>query len=73
VTDRELMQQALECLLDWEEESCGNGWSIKDQQTVDAIRARLADEMPIKIFGPNLEEILNAAGFYRIKEKNADQ
>ena len=24
--------------------------------------------LPLKIFGPNLEEILNAAGFYRKKE-----
>lgn len=42
MTDRELMQQALECLLLWEEEATGHGWSVKDQETVDALRARLA-------------------------------
>ena len=33
------------------------------------LRAALAEtQMPTKIFGPNLEETLNAAGFYRKKE-----
>ena len=46
MTDRELLQQAMECLLAWEEESSGYGWSKLDQETVDAIRTRLAQPEP---------------------------
>jgi hypothetical protein len=37
-------------------------------QIFQALRSRLADEMPVKILGPSLEEILNAAKFYRSRE-----
>jgi hypothetical protein len=43
MTDRELLQQALDCLLAWDKESSGHGWSISDQECVDAIRARLEE------------------------------
>ena len=46
MTDRELMQMALDCLLAWEEESSGYGWSISDQECVEALRARLAQPEP---------------------------
>jgi hypothetical protein len=46
MTDRELMQQALDCLLAWKEESSGYGWSISDQECVEALRARLAQPEP---------------------------
>jgi hypothetical protein len=46
MTDRELMQQALNCLLAWKEESSGYGWSISDQECVEALRARLAQPEP---------------------------
>ena len=39
------------------------------EAAVDGLKAALAEtQMPTKIFGPNLEEILNAAGFYKKKE-----
>lgn len=46
MTDRELMQQALDCLLAWKEESSGYGWSISDQECVEELRARLAQPEP---------------------------
>jgi hypothetical protein len=49
MTDRELMQQALDCLLAWKEESSGYGWSISDQECVEALRARLAQPEPQEI------------------------
>jgi hypothetical protein len=64
MTDRELMQQALDAL----EQFCTYNAMLQPLETRDALRARLADEMPTKIFGPNLEEILNAAGFFKKKE-----
>jgi hypothetical protein len=46
-------------------------------EVIEELKAELAKpEMPTKIFGPNLEEILNAAGFYRrdmdTKQENVD-
>jgi len=49
------------------------GWGYKDDEKIDKaltaareLQQELAKpEMPAKIFGPNLEQILNAAGFYR--------
>jgi hypothetical protein len=64
MTDRELMQQALDAL----EQFCTYNAMLQPLETRDALRARLADEMPTKIFGPNLEEILNATGFFKKKE-----
>ena len=40
-----------------------------DVGAINNLRAALAlTQMPTKIFGPNLVEMLNAAGFYRKKE-----
>lgn len=40
-----------------------------DVGAINMLRAALLEtQMPTKICGPNLEEILNAAGFYRKKE-----
>jgi hypothetical protein len=46
-------------------------------EIIEELKVELAKpEIPTKIFGPNLEEILNAAGFYRrdvsTKQKNID-
>ena len=45
------------------------GWCDKVDEALYAVRELQAEssmlKMPTKIFGPNLEEILNAAGFYR--------
>ena len=60
----EAMKQALDAL----EQFCTYNAMLQPLETRDALRARLADEMPTKIFGPNLEEILNAAGFFKKKE-----
>jgi hypothetical protein len=61
---RAIMQQALDALRHHRQQT-----TFQFQQTNDAIAAlekELAKpEMPTKIFGPNLEQILNAAGFYR--------
>lgn len=47
-------------------EALTNPSTIAVQHAIELIKAELAKpEMPTKIFGPNLEEILNAAGFYR--------
>ena len=46
MTDRELLQMALDCLLAWEEESSGYGWSLADQECVETLRARLAQPEP---------------------------
>ena len=44
-------------------------WSALNEQALAAARELQAEsamlKMPTKIFGPNLEQILNAAGFYR--------
>lgn len=43
-------------------------WLDKMNATIPALRQALAqpeNQQPTKIFGPSLEEILNAAGFYR--------
>jgi hypothetical protein len=63
---RELLQQALNALLI----SAPLGHAMEDYEyrhkVIKDIEAELAKpEMPTKIFGPSLEEILNAAGFYR--------
>ena len=50
-------------------------WSKLNEQALAAARELQAEKqepinkMPTKIFGPNLEEILNAAGFYRQPEQ----
>ena len=62
MTDREALEMALEALT--------NPSTISVQHAIKLIRAELAKpEMPTKIFGPNLEQILNAAGFYRQPEQ----
>jgi hypothetical protein len=60
--DRELMQMALDELEKAEHEY------FSYQKVIKALRERLAKDMPIKIFGPDLEKILNNAGFYRKRE-----
>ena len=65
MTDLELLREALEALT-----YTGPKYIYSD--TIDALRARLAqpeqEQMPTKIMGPNLEEVLNAAGFYKQRE-----
>ena len=47
-------------------EALTNPSTIAVSHAVELIRAELAKpEMPTKIVGPNLEQILNATGFYR--------
>ena len=47
-------------------EALTNPSTIAVQHAIELIKAELAKpEMPTKIVGPNLEQILNAAGFYR--------
>ncbi len=47
-------------------EALTNPSTIAVSHAIELIRAELAKpKMPTKIFGPNLEQILNAAGFYR--------
>ena len=47
-------------------EALTNPSTIAVSHAVELIKAELAKpEMPTKIVGPNLEQILNAAGFYR--------
>ena len=61
---REIMQQALHHLVELADDLRRIPSDIA--QTIAALEAELAKaEMPTKIFGPNLEQILNAAGFYR--------
>jgi hypothetical protein len=72
MTDRELLQQSLNELEHYE--------TIFEERNINkiiiAIKARLAQpesvpllqREPTKIFGPNLEGILNKAGFYKNKE-----
>jgi hypothetical protein len=44
-------------------------WMAYIEKTWDAAQKEAwADKQPTKIFGPNLEEILNGAGFYRKRE-----
>jgi hypothetical protein len=64
--NRELLKQALDAL----RISAPLGHAMEDYEyrhkVIKDIEAELAKpEMPTKIFGPNLEQILNAAGFYR--------
>jgi len=65
--DRELLQQAL----DYMDDNCG-AYSDDYRKLIEAIRARLAqpelEQMPTKIIRPNLEGVLNAAGFYKQRE-----
>lgn len=42
MTDKELLQEALERLLAWKEESSEYGWSLADEECVEALRARLS-------------------------------
>jgi hypothetical protein len=47
-----------------------NCWHYTRDLALDALRAALAQpdtEMPKTLFGPNLEEVLNAAGFFKRK------
>ena len=57
---RAAAQAALEELIASE----SNAWNVIN----DIEAALLETQMPTKICGPNLEETLNAAGFYRKKE-----
>ena len=68
MTDRELLQQAMECLLAWEEESSGYGWSKRDQETVDAIRTRLA-QPETKVFGWLEMDDISEECFVQLEEK----
>jgi hypothetical protein len=44
-------------------------WMAYIEKTWDAAQKEAwANQQPTKIFGPNLEEILNGAGFYRKRE-----
>ena len=44
-------------------------WMAYIEKTWDAAQKEAwSDQQPTKIFGPNLEEILNSAGFYRKRE-----
>jgi hypothetical protein len=66
MTDSELMQEALNQLELYETKPEFNS---NINKTIYALRARLLQEqMPTKIMGPNLEGVLNAAGFYRKRE-----
>jgi hypothetical protein len=63
---RTAAQQALEALM-WHDETVR---TRGDSEAITALRAALKQEetlqvKPTKIMGPNLEEILNGAGFYR--------
>ena len=61
---RELLQQALRDLVRLADDLR----KIPDDiaQTIKALEQELAKpEIPTKLFGPNLEQILNAAGFYK--------
>ena len=51
MTDRELMQKALDCLLVWKIESSEYGWSLADEECVESLRARLAQ--PENDFNPD--------------------
>ena len=60
---REAAQSALETLEDV------FGKNKIDVGAINMLRAALLEtQMPTKICGPNLEETLNAAGFYKKKE-----
>ena len=63
MTDKELLQEALNQLEHYETKPEFNS---NINKTIAALRARLAQ--PTKIMGPNLEEVLNAAGFYKQRE-----
>ena len=49
MTNKEVMQRALDCLLAWEEESSGYGWSLADEECVEALRAALAQPEPKRV------------------------
>lgn len=63
MTDHELLQEALNQLEHYETKPEFNS---NINKTIAALRARLAQ--PTKIMGPNLEEVLNATGFYKQRE-----
>jgi len=65
---RQAAQQALEALGKWSTGLDMNGVELND--LIATLEAALKQEetlqvMPTEIMGPNLEEILNGAGFYR--------
>ena len=73
---REIMQQAFDALntCDWDYDYDEESYKTFDKDLVNAAAAALEAELakpeqepqiPTKIFAPNLEQILNAAGFYR--------
>ena len=71
MTDRELMQMVLKKLDHiWELGVEVESYKLSDDllPEIKALRDRLAEDMPTKIFGPNLENVLNAAGFYKKRE-----
>jgi hypothetical protein len=69
---REAMKQALEALEEINKLSVGEHaicLPAEIDTAINALRQELAMSKPsTKIFGPNLEEILNSAGFYRKRE-----
>lgn len=91
MTDKELMQMALDALIDaadsqnWEMQQNidqHGEWyrrslylkqaTTNSQEAIKELRARLEqpepEQMPTKLMGPNLEGVLNAAGFYKQRE-----
>jgi hypothetical protein len=62
--DRALMQLALDAL-----RMCNSETMYASQRlAINKLHDRLAKDMPTKIFGPNLENVFNNAGFYRRRE-----
>ena len=76
MTDREAMKMALAKLEHLWEIGIDAEYKVELLPEIRVLRQALAqpeqepiNKMPTKIFGPNLEEILNAAGFYRQPEQ----
>jgi hypothetical protein len=65
MTDRELLQQALDALDTFDDE---NGWGEKQKKTYEAIKARLAqpESEPKKLI--NVNGVLEQAGYVKKKE-----
>jgi hypothetical protein len=67
--NRDLLSKAIVLLVSYREYTGDFRMANLCGEVIEELKAELAKpEMPTKIFGPNLEEILNAAGFYRRDE-----